>query len=216
MNNLSNISDLDITTGNNKIKFLAKEIALKFPNSPFREMGDGHSQINIDKLKVDFSSNYMLPGLKPILQQSGLQNPSEMQMELYSRDFTCNALLMTIDLQKILDPIGLGLNDIKRKRLRTCMPAYFTLGNDNKRVVRVIYLACKLGFELDEEIVNWIKQHPESMGTSDSAYTVKKLKSAFYYDSERAEKIISDLGLWSYVPPDKDLLPYITKNVRKI
>jgi tRNA nucleotidyltransferase/poly(A) polymerase len=216
MNRLSNVSDLDITTGDKSILYLAKEVAAKFPGASFKQLDDGHSQLFLEGIKVDFSSNYNLPNLLNILQKSGLKNPTPMQMELYSRDFTCNALLMTLDLKKVLDPIGLGLDDIKKKRLRTCMPAYMTLGYDNKRVVRVLYLAAKLGFSLDAEIVDWVKKHPESLSSPDPGYVAKKLKEAFEHDAEITEKLIGELGLWPYVPPTKDLIQYVTKNVGRI
>jgi tRNA nucleotidyltransferase/poly(A) polymerase len=216
MNRLSNVSDLDITTGDKSIQFLAKEASSKFPGAKFNQLDDGHSQLFLEGIKIDFSSNYNLPNLLPILQKSGLKSPTPMQMELYSRDFTCNALLMTLDLKKVLDPIGLGLDDIKKKRLRTCMPAHMTLGYDNKRVVRVLYLAAKLGFSLDVEIVDWVRRHPETLVKPDSGYVTKKLKEAFEYNAEITEKLIGDLGLWPYIPPTGDLIPYVTKNVGRI
>ena len=96
------------------------------------------------------------------------------------------------------------------------MPAYITLGNDSNRIVRSIYLSSKLGFELDDEIVEWIKSYPEKFGESKSSYIIKKLKEAFYYNPQNTEKLINNLNLWKYVPPDKNLLPYIAKNIRKI
>jgi tRNA nucleotidyltransferase/poly(A) polymerase len=215
MGNLSNIEDLDITTGDNKIQFIAKEASIKLGGN-FKQMNDGHSQLYLDGFKVDFSSNYTLPNLVPTLQQAGLKNPSSMQLELYSRDFTCNAMLMTLDLKKVIDPIGLGLNDIKKKRLRTCMPAHMTLGNDHKRVARVIYMAAKLGFYLDEEIVNWVKKHPESLVSPHQNYVVDKLQEAFNYNPQVSTNILNQLGLWKYVPPSDKLTPYLTQGAGRL
>ncbi|MES1987437.1 MAG: helix-turn-helix transcriptional regulator, partial [Pseudomonadota bacterium] len=47
---------------------------------------------------------------------------------------------------------------IKSKTLRTCLPAAITLGYDNKRVVRILYMAAKLDFSVDQEIIDWVKQ----------------------------------------------------------
>lgn len=215
MGRLDNVDDLDITTGNNKIQLLAQEVATRI-GTDLKQLGDGHSQLFISGFKVDFSSNYNLPNLVPILQKAGLQSPTSMQLELYSRDFTCNAMLMTLDLKRVIDPIGLGLKDIKLKRLRTCMPAHMTLGHDHKRVVRVIYMAAKLGFSLDDEIVDWVKKHPESLITPHQNYVTDKLHEAFKYNPQIASETISKLGLWGYVPVSETLMPYLTQGVGRI
>ena len=46
----------------------------------------------------------------------GVKNHSAIMREVYSRDFTCNALLMNFELQKITDPTGNGISDIKNKK----------------------------------------------------------------------------------------------------
>jgi len=215
MGRLSNVDDLDITTGDNKIQLLAKEAAVRI-GGDFKELKDGHSQLFVSGFKVDFSSNYTLPNLTPMLQKSGLASPTAMQLELYSRDFTCNAMLMTLDLKRVIDPIGLGLNDIKRKRLRTCMPAYMTLGNDHKRVARVIYMAAKLGFTLDDEIVEWVRKNPQSLITPHQNYVTDKIHEAFQYNPQVASATISQLGLWSYIPSSEKLTPYLTQGAGRI
>ncbi len=217
MGRLANVEDLDITTGDNKIQILAKEVAAKLgPNANFKQLNDGHSQLFVEGFKVDFSSNYNLPNLVPVLQKAGLKNPTSMQLELYSRDFTCNALLMTLDLKKVVDPLGLGLTDIKKKRLRTCMPAYMTLGNDHKRVARVIYMAAKLGFTLDDEIVSWVKANPQSLVSPHPNYVTDKIQEAFQYNPQVASQVISQLGLWSYIPVSDKLAPYLTQGAGRI
>src|ERR1700748_3494180 len=151
MNLPGNIEDIDLTSGDDKIHYIAKEASIKLKdlNGSYKVLDDGHAQITIGGFKLDFSSNFTIPNVKNILAKAGLKGATDMQAELYSRDFTCNTLLMTLDLKTILDPTGLALNDIKSKTLRTCLPAAITLGYDNKRVVRVLYMAAKLNFNVD-------------------------------------------------------------------
>lgn len=211
------VEDIDITTGDQSIKTLAKEMAKRTagPRTVFTEMNDGHSQLIVDNIKLDFSTNYIEPGIKNMLVKAGLKNPTPMKFELYSRDFTCNTLLMTIDLKKVVDPIGLGLKDIKAKVLRTCLPAKITLGSDHRRVVRVIYLATKLGFKVDDEIINWVKKNPVSITAHDSReYVTKKLNKSLDFNPKLTVKLIDDMGLWSYVPPSDRLIPYMAQDVR--
>src|ERR1035437_7731699 len=90
------LNDIDLTTGDQGIHYLAKEVAIKLKSNKtsYLSMPDGHARVMLGELKLDFSSNFRVPGIYDILKKMGISNPTGMQMELYSRDFTCNALLM--------------------------------------------------------------------------------------------------------------------------
>jgi tRNA nucleotidyltransferase/poly(A) polymerase len=210
------IEDIDITTGDQSIHILAKAMAIKTAGqSTFKEMADGHSQLLFPGIKMDFSTNYLEPGIVKMLSGVGFNNPTTMQQELYSRDFTCNALLMTLDMKKVLDPIGLGLQDIKNKVIRTCLPARITLGSDNRRVARIIYMAAKLGFTVDDEIIKWVKEHPQALVSgSGQEYVSKKLNKAFEYNADMSVKLLDKMGLWPYVPMTDKIAPYMSQGVR--
>lgn len=211
LNKLSNIEDIDLTTGDQSVHKLAEAVAKSLPEADYKILKDGHAQIIVNGLKVDFSSNFVSPQAESLLEKAGAEATSMME-ELYSRDFTVNALLMELDLETIKDPTGLGLNDIKAKRIRTCLPAKYTLANDNKRVVRAIYLAAKLGFEIDEEIINWVKENPAMFSSGIAPqYLTKTIQKAVNYDKEKTVKYINELGLWSQVPVIDELVPYIKK-----
>lgn len=209
---ITDISDIDITTGDQGSIYLPKELALKLGLSAhYKQMEDGHAQITINDLKLDFSSNYRAPNIRELLQKAGIVNPTEMQQELYSRDFTCNALLMTMDLKTIKDPTGLGIKDIKNKILRTCLPAKYTLENDHKRIVRIIYLAAKLNFEVDNDIINWVKNHPQTIADAKPKYIAKKLQKAINYNIDKTIELLDLMQLWHFIPILPDLVPYISQ-----
>lgn len=211
------IEDIDITTGDNTIDILSEGMAKKLPLANFKKTPDGHAQLIINKIKLDFSTNYIQPNVDNMLINAGLNNPTLMQQELYSRDFTCNTLLMGLELKKILDPIGLGIQDINKKILRTCLPAKITLSSDNKRVARVIYLAAKLNFKVDLEIINWIKNNPNSLIEDIKPdYVTKKINKALDFNPKITINLLDTMGLWPYVPPSDKLMPYISQNIRKI
>ena len=123
LKHLENISDLDITTGDKTVDLLSEEFAedlsMKY-NITRRIMDDGHSSIYIGSFKMDFSSNFNAPNIMQLLNKIGINNPTEMQKEMFSRDFTCNALLLSLDLKKLVDPTHRGFKDINDKVIRTC------------------------------------------------------------------------------------------------
>lgn len=218
MNKPNNIEDIDLTSGDDKIHYIAKEASIKLKdlNGSYKVLEDGHAQIIIGGFKLDFSSNFNIPNVKSILAKAGLKGATDMQAELYSRDFTCNTLLMTLDLKQILDPTGLALKDIKSKILRTCLPAAITLGYDNKRVVRILYMAAKLNFMVDDEIIEWVKAHPESISNCSPNYLVKKLAKSIEYNKDITVDLLDKMNLWKSIPPMKELQSLMAKNPERI
>src|SRR3990167_2589734 len=86
LNRIDQIVDLDITTGDASIHLLGKALASSIAVARYKSFSDGHAQVLISGFKVDFSSNFRVPGVKQMLQRAGMTSPTEMQCELYSRD----------------------------------------------------------------------------------------------------------------------------------
>lgn len=215
MGRLDNISDIDITTGDKTVDYLSQEFELELRknyNVTRKSMPDGHSTIFIGNLKIDFSSNYNVPNIDQILATKGINNPTSLQKEMYSRDFTCNTLLMNIDLKSIMDPIHRGFQDIKEKKIRTCLDPKITLTNNRNRVIRAIYLACKLGFDLDESIISFVKQNPQTIKISTEKSLSEKLNEAFEKDAEKASLLLTKMNLWNYIPITEKVYPYYMKH----
>jgi poly(A) polymerase len=214
MGRLENIADLDITNGTSTINYLSQEFAIqlrKHYTITRKTMEDGHSTIFIGDLKMDFSSNFVVPGIEGMLQKIGIAQPTDMQKEMFSRDFTCNALLMDLDLKQITDPTKRGFADIKNKTIRTCLAPEITLTSNRNRVVRAIYLACKLDFNLDPAIVSYVSAHPDVMKISTEKSMSDKLNEAFKRNPDKASTLLSRMKLWNQVP----ILPSMTNHYQK-
>jgi tRNA nucleotidyltransferase/poly(A) polymerase len=215
MGRLDNISDLDITTGDKTVDYLSQEfsIALRQQYDVTRKpMPDGHSTIFVGNLKMDFSSNFNLPNIEEFLKGKGITNPSEMQKEMYSRDFTCNSLLLDTSLKKIMDPTERGFKDIKDKKIRTCLSPDVTLVSNKNRVVRSIYLACKLDFDLDESIIAYVQKNPNAVKVSTEKVMAEKLDEAFSKDPDKASYLLAKMNLWTFVPISEKMYPYYEKH----
>jgi len=217
MGRLENVADLDITTGDDSIYVLARETAKRLgERGHYMAFPDGHSQIEIDGIKLDFSSNFRSPDIDQRLKRAGLRNPTPMLQELYSRDFTVNALLMSMDLHTIKDPTGMGLRDIKRKTIRTCLPAAITLRDDPKRIIRTVYLGSKLGFDLDDEIVHFIKRHPDEINKAKTQYVTKKLLEAYRCDKGLTVKLLDKLGLWKKIHISQEMAKEVIGKLERV
>ena len=216
--NLNKISDLDLTNGEKNIQYLSEEVAnnlRKKYNLTKKNMEDGHSSIYIGNLKLDFSSNFILPNIDPILNNLGMNKPTNMQKEIFSRDFTCNALLLSLDLNTITDPTKNGFKDIKDKKKRTCLKPEITLISNKSRVIRSIYLAAKLDFDIDNSIINFVRKNPESINISTKKNLNDKLNEAFKWDSDKASYFLTKMDLWDKIPINKFIYPFYLKAISK-
>lgn len=211
---LNNISDLDLTTGDKTIDQisinLSNELNKKY-NINRKVMDDGHSSIFLGNLKIDFSSNFINPNIEEILFKIGVKDPSNIQKEMFSRDFTCNSLLLSLDLKNILDPTSKGLTDINNKIIKTCLSPEITLTNNKNRVVRSIYLATKLDFNIDNSIVEYVKNNPKIIENSTPKTVSDKLNFAFNKDPDKASFYLNKMNLWNYVPILESMTPYYLK-----
>ena len=218
MGHLENIADLDITNGEKTVDYLSQELFLKLRkqyNITRKVMDDGHSSVFIGSLKLDFSSNFIVDNIDQILVKMSITNPSNMQREMYSRDFTCNSLLMELDLKTITDPTKRGFIDIKQKTIRTCLSPEITLTSNRNRVIRAIYLACKLDFNVDQSIINYVNKNPQTAKISTIKTTNEKLDAAFNKDADRANYLITKMNLWNYIPITETVYPYYSKHIGK-
>jgi poly(A) polymerase len=217
MSRLDNISDIDVTTGDKSVDYLSQEFAQELKkqyNVTRQSMDDGHSTIFIGDLKMDFSSNFNVPNIDQILNKIGIKNPTEMQKEMFSRDFTCNSLLLSLDLKTVLDPTTRGFKDIKEKKIRTCLDPFITLTTNRNRVVRSIYLACKLQFDIDQSIIDIVRKNPEIIKISTTKSLNEKLSEAFAKDADRAAYLINQMNLWNHIPISTEIYPYYMKHTK--
>lgn len=84
--------------------------------------------------------------------------------DVLRRDFTINGLLMD-ENERIYDHVG-GLEDIKHEVIRTIGNPYDRFNEDALRILRALYFQSKLGFRIDEETKQAMK---------DSRFLIKEI-----------------------------------------
>lgn len=201
-----NIVDIDITNGYADIAELAKKFSIAL-NANIKTLPDGHSSVYFENIKYDFSTNFIVPNVDKYLYKRGITNPTEIQKEQFSRDFTCNTLLMTLDLKKIVDPTHIGIKDIENKLVRTCLGPGISFGYDPNRIVRAIYMAAKLDFDIDDTIKAYVLKNPDEVKKIRPKYVAKKLVAAAKYDRKKTIDLLTEMKIWNNIVIPHELIP---------
>lgn len=196
MKNKIKTTDIDITTNSTEVLRLGILLADKL-NVTFELADDGHVTVFSDEHDFDFSSHFISDEVVKFLDgdKKGLE-------EAYSRDFTINILHQDLTTMKILDPTGMGLDDINNKLIRTPVPAEITLTDDPRRIYRAINLAARYSFKIDSDITDFVRNNKEMFtaeGIKDK-YISLKINKALNENEEYTIKLLKELGLFSSIP----------------
>jgi len=209
------ITDIDLTNGDKSISLVADklyDILSENYKIKIRTNNDGHKAINIGNLKIDFSSNFIIPDIDKILLNIGIKNPTNILRETYSRDFTCNSLLMPLDVKKIIDPTNQGIKDINNKIIKTILSPDITLKYNPSRIPRLIYLAAKLDFKIDQPIIDWVKNNTYYLTYVPKDMISKKIEKALEINPDIATYYINKMDMWKRIPITNNIYPFFVKN----
>lgn len=204
---LSLINDIDITTGDKTVFLLADSIFEYFSKKfdlKTRTNNDGHKSIEFANLKIDFSSNFNHPLAEQEMVKKNI-NVTNLLKEMYSRDFTCNALLSDMTFTKIFDPTTKGASSINEKKLIAPLSPEITF-HDDKRLIRAIYLAAKLNYDLSEDCVEYLKT--SDLFVNQGSFLKNKIDESLDMNAEKSLKIINDCNLWDRIPMTEKLYSF--------
>ena len=152
------IFDLDLVIEGNAIE-IACELAKKHGVEchTFQEFGTAH--LKIGNLKIEFATTrretYPHPGSYPLVE------PSSIKEDLIRRDFTINAMAISInpgDFGTLIDFFG-GLRDLKDRLIRVIHPVSFV--EDPVRILRALRFAGRLDFNLSKNTASLLTEAVE-------------------------------------------------------
>lgn len=130
--------------------------------------------------------------------------PGNLYDDLSRRDFTVNALAKDPDTGEIIDYFG-GLEDIKKKLLRTPLPPIVTFDDDPLRILRGIRFSITKRLRVSEDMWQAMKAYDyfDKMPVVSEERIREELTKCFKYNSSLALGWLSELT---------DLRDYIFKN----
>ena len=133
--------DVDITYVGDAIEYCAKFGEVIQENPDF-----GTIRVNVGGREVDFASTraevYEKKGHLPVVTKIGCS----LKEDVLRRDFTINALAMSVKTGEIIDYVG-GQEDLENKVLRVLHDKSFV--DDPTRIIRGLKFRVRFGFDLE-------------------------------------------------------------------
>ncbi|WP_157842701.1 MULTISPECIES: CCA tRNA nucleotidyltransferase [Bacillus] len=134
---------------------------------------------------------------------------TSLEEDLRRRDFTINAMAMSID-GEIVDPFG-GQVDIENKLIRTVGEAKERFNEDALRMMRAVRFSSQLGFDIAPATLQAMKEYAERLASvSVERKTIEFLKLLRGKNSEKALQYMIETKLYLFLPHlekvDKEIL----------
>jgi tRNA nucleotidyltransferase/poly(A) polymerase len=187
-------SDIDITTNSFDSLRLAVLTADNLDVS-FDISDDGHAVVFSDFFDLDFSSHFVSPAVMEYLPED-----KRKYAEVFSRDFTINTLHQDLETKEIFDFTGMGFSDCENKIIKTPVPPEITFTDDPRRIYRAVNLAARYGYTIDQSIVKYVKENPDTFKSIKEKYISLKISKALKENKELTIQLLKELNLFHQVP----------------
>ena len=128
---------------------------------------------------------------------SKIMYTNKLYTDLLRRDFTINALALDIN-GNIIDLLN-ALKDIKHKKIKVIGNAYERFAEDKTRILRAIRLSNNLEFDLDTEILSFLKEKGYLLKTLKKEYIKSELDKIFEYPKDSFFKLLKKYELSEYL-----------------
>lgn len=216
---ISEDTDLDVTEENGNAFDLAFFVSAKYDLAePVIYPSSGTAMVTMASgRKIEFhNAQFLNPHIIDQLYVLGVE-PTPLNKDIFSRDFTINTLIFDPETQEIKDITGKGIDDIKNRILRTPLNPIKSLGLNPKNILRGIRFKVQFNMEFAPEyeraipqfipyVLKFLKEHPQSQMVQD---TVKKAMSI---DPQKTMEEFKRFGLWDYLPKFNETDKYIKEN----
>ncbi len=199
------IDILVIGSGIDIARKAAKKINPKIKVSVFKNFGTAMFRNN--EYEIEFvgarKESYDRGSRKPVVEDGTLDDDQK------RRDFTINALAISINKNnygELLDPFG-GMEDLKKKIIKTPLDPDKTFSDDPLRMMRAIRFSAQLGFTIEENTFKSIKNNAERITIVSPERIINELNKIIMCDTPSSGFILLEKsGLLKLIFPELDIM----------
>jgi len=167
----------------------------------------GTAMFKSDEYEIEFvgarKESYDRGSRKPVVENGTLEDDQK------RRDFTINALAISINKEtfgEFLDPFG-GIEDLKKKIIRTPLDPDKTFSDDPLRMMRAIRFANQLNFTIEESTFTSILENRERIRIVSPERIITELNKIIMCDTpSKGILLLEKAGLLKIIFPELDNL----------
>jgi len=200
--------DIDIVvigSGIDIARKAARKIKPGIKVSVFKNFGT--AMFKNDEYEIEFvgarKESYNRGSRKPVVEDGTLEDDQR------RRDFTINALAISINKDtfgQFLDPFG-GIDDLKKKIIKTPLDPDKTFSDDPLRMMRAIRFATQLNFTIEERTFNSITENVERIRIVSPERIVTELNKIIMCEHpSKGFILLEKSGLLKIILPELDNL----------
>ena len=160
---------------------------------------------NVGSMTIEFEGKQIdLTTLRKESDYNDYRHPSEViyvktpKEDAARRDFTINALYFDKN-GNLLDFYG-GMDDIRSRLIRMIGDADKRIKEDPLRILRALRFSLILGFDIDNDILNAIKNNSHLLKELNYAKCLVEIKKMYAYNKQKAIKMLKEYGIDYYIP----------------
>lgn len=201
---LTGVTDLDFTTDAHPEQVLALlegfadttwDVGIRF--------GTVGARINGREVEI---TTYRSEAYDPDSRKPEVTFGSELSEDLVRRDFTINAMALTLPAMEFVDLFS-GIDDLAQRRIRTPGTAQQSFDDDPLRMMRAARFAAQLNFTVDDDVITAMQQQAERIEIVSAERVREELTKIVMSDHPRLGlTLLVDTGLADYVLPELPLL----------
>ena len=201
---LTEATDLDFTTDAHPEQVLALlegfadttwDVGIRF----------GTVGARIDGREVEITT-YRSEAYDPESRKPEVSFGTELSEDLLRRDFTINAMALTLPAMEFVDLFD-GIEDLAQRRIRTPGTAQQSFDDDPLRMMRAARFAAQLNFTVDDDVITAMQQQGERIEIVSAERVREELTKIVMSDHPRIGlTLLVDTGLAEYVLPELPLL----------
>jgi tRNA nucleotidyltransferase (CCA-adding enzyme) len=129
--------------------------------------------------------------------------------DIKRRDFTINALCMN-EMEEIIDPLN-AIEDIQNRVIKIIGNPLIKITEDPLRILRAIRFATVLDFEIDEDLINTIKENTHLVLSLSGMRVKQELnKILISKNCNKGLNLLKDLGLAKVLKLDYDKVIWVS------
>lgn len=159
----------------------------------------------IDGREVEITT-YRSEAYDPDSRKPAVSFGTELSEDLIRRDFTINAMALTLPAMEFVDLFE-GIEDLAQRRIRTPGTAQQSFDDDPLRMMRAARFAAQLNFTVDDDVITAMQQQAERIEIVSAERVREELTKIVLSEHPRIGlTLLVDTGLAEYVLPELPLL----------